>query len=335
MCTSLNFLSKQGDNFLCRTMDFGFNLDGRPVVIPRRQHFKSDASKQGYETKYAFIGTGRNIGSYILVDGVNEKGFSGAALYLNGETSYQNSGTPGKINLASHELLNWILGNIQDCKELKNNLNYLNIVSATNALLKIVAPLHWIFTDRTGACYILEINSKGMHYIKNPVGVLTNSPDFNWHLKNLNNYIQLQPQQHPSRKYGQYKISGIGSGTGGLGLPGDYTSPSRFIRAVFLKENSIDVPTSQVINSLIHILNSVEIPKGIKLTKQNIISYTQYRSYLDTGNLVYYIQPYDNQNLYQIKLTKKLIYRKKPYEFPIFHKQEAYNLENILTNKNK
>lgn len=85
MCTSVTFLSETGDNFLARTMDFAFELNGRPVVIPRKQHFPSDAGGAGYDTQYGFVGAGRNMGNYVLVDGVNEKGLSAAALYFSGE----------------------------------------------------------------------------------------------------------------------------------------------------------------------------------------------------------------------------------------------------------
>lgn len=326
MCTSVTFLSKTGDNFLARTMDFAFELDGRPVVIPRRQHFNSDAGGSGYDTQYGFVGAGRNLGNYILVDGVNEKGLSAAALYFSGEASYATALQANKVNIAPHEVLNWLLGNASDCVELKARLDQLNIIDAPVKLLGKSTPLHWIISDKSGECYVLESDHDGMKYMKNPVGVMTNSPDFQWHLKNLSNYTELKPSPHPARSYNGYEITSFGPGSGALGMPGDYTSVSRFIRTVFMREYSDEVSTEQTVNELSHILNSVEIPKGVKIKQDGSEDYTQYRGYMDMHHLAYYMQPYDNQSIFKVSLTEALMDQERPAEFPITHEQKYEEL---------
>lgn len=322
MCTSVTFLSETGDNFLARTMDFGFELKGRPVVIPRDQTFSSDVKGSNYHTTYSFVGTGRNLDNYILVDGVNEKGLSAAALYFSGEAQFAKQAEEGKTNVASHEVLNWILGNAASCDDLGNQLTKLNIVAAPVKLMGISVPLHWIITDRSGACYVLEVVADGVHYIKNPVGVMTNSPDFGWHLKNLSNYTQLKPTPHPARDYDGFQVNSFGPGSGALGLPGDYTSVSRFIRTVFMREYTDQVSTDQTVTQMSHILNSVEIPKGVKIKKDGTEDYTQYRGYMDTQNSIYYMQPYDDQTIYRVALTEDLMNKDQPTEFPIQEKQQ-------------
>ncbi|EEI19673.1 putative protein YxeI [Lentilactobacillus hilgardii] len=326
MCTSVTFLSETGDNFLARTMDFDFDLDGRPVVIPRHQHFNSVAGKDGYDTKLAFVGAGRNIGNYILVDGVNERGLSGAALYFSNEASYANQIKSDQTNIASHEVLNWLLGNADSCEDAADLIKKLNVVNVPIKLLGKVVPLHWILSDRYGDCRVLEIRADGVHYLKNPVGVMTNSPDFDWHLKNLNNYTELQPNPHPDRDYSGYRISSFGPGNGALGMPGDYTSVSRFVRTAFMRQYTISAQSKDAVNVLSHILNSVEIPKGVKLKENGDSDYTQYRSYMDSSRLTYYMQPYDNQTISRVVLTEELMDKSEPIEFPLNHEQTYHVL---------
>lgn len=322
MCTSVTFLSETGDNFLARTMDFGFELKGRPVAVPRNQTFPSDVANSSYHTKYGFVGAGRNLGNYILVDGVNEKGVSAAALYFSGEAQFADKSVTGKVNIAPHEVLNWILGNAASVQELGTLIDQLNVVAAPVKVMGKSVPLHWIVTDRTGESDVLEIMADGVHYMKNPVGVMTNSPDFTWHLKNLSNYTELKPTPHPARDYDGYQVSSFGPGSGALGMPGDYTSVSRFIRTVYMREYTDQVATSQTVTELSHILNAVEIPKGVKIKQDGSEDYTQYRGYMDTQNLIYSMQPYNDQTIYQVALTEDLMNQSTPTEFPIADQQQ-------------
>lgn len=328
MCTSVTFLSETGDNFLARTMDFGFELKGRPVVMPRHQTVPSDVDGFEYSMKYGFVGAGRALGNYILVDGVNEKGVSAAALYFSDEAKFADKPQTGKVNVAPHEVLNWILGNAESCSSLAKLIDQLNIVAVPVKGLGIngPVPLHWIITDRSGDSYVLEVMADGVHYMKNPVGVMTNSPDFGWHLKNLSNYTELQPTPHPARSFDGYQVSSFGPGSGALGMPGDYTSVSRFVRTVYMREYTDQTSTDQTVTELSHVLNAVEIPKGVKIKQDGSEDYTQYRGYMDTQNLIYYMQPYHDQTMYQVTLTEELMNRPKPTEFPLADQQQFQQL---------
>ncbi|RRK10729.1 linear amide C-N hydrolase [Lactiplantibacillus garii] len=318
MCTSLTYATTTGDQFLARTMDFGFELGGRPVVIPRHHHFTSVVDEAGFDAPYSFVGAGRDLNGYTLIDGVNEHGVSAAALYFAGQAHYADQAAAGKVNLAPHEVLMWILGNVSSTQELGERLTDLNIMEAAAPLLNIVVPLHWIVSDQSGATYVLEREADGMHYMKNPVGVMTNTPDFNWHLKNLSNYVALQPTPHPDRQYGDLKVSAIGPGSGALGMPGDYTSVSRFVRTVFMRQHTDAVATdAEAVNALSHMLNSVEIPKGVKIKADGAADYTQYRSYMSMHEPAFYMQPYEDQTITRVALTADLMNAAQPTEFAL------------------
>lgn len=324
MCTSLTYQTTGGDQFLARTMDFAFELGGRPVVIPRQHHFTSVSNPTGFDTPYSFAGTGRDLNGYILVDGVNEYGVSTAALYFAGQAHYATEPVDGQINLAPHEVIMWILGNVKNTAELADRLADLTITESAAPLLNIVVPLHWIISDRQGETYVLEQEADGMHYMKNPVGVMTNSPDFDWHLKNLSNYVELQPEPHAvNRQYGELTVNAFGPGTGALGMPGDYTSPSRFIRTVFNREHTDAVETDgDAVNALSHMLNSVEIPKGVKIKSDGSADYTQYRSYMSMAEPAFYMQPYNDQTITRVALTEDLMTAAEPTEFALATTQQ-------------
>lgn len=328
MCTSLTFQTTAGDQFLARTMDFAFELGGRPVAIPRNHHFSSVTNPDGFDAPYSFVGTGRDLNGYVFVDGVNEHGVSAAALYFAGQAHYADQTVTDQVNLAPHEVVMWILGNVKSAAELGERLDTLNIMEAAAPLLNIVVPLHWIISDKTGATYVLEREADGMHFMENPVGVMTNTPDFNWHLKNLQNYVNLQPTPHPSRQYGDLEVSAFGPGSGALGMPGDYTSVARFVRTVFMRQHTDAVETdAEAVNALSHMLNSVEIPKGVKIQDNGTSDYTQYRAYMSMNEPAFYIQPYADQAITRVGLTEELMTAAQPTEFALKTTQQ-FNLAN-------
>ncbi|WP_044011237.1 choloylglycine hydrolase family protein [Paucilactobacillus wasatchensis] len=323
MCTSVMYQNANGKWFLARTMDFAFELGGRPVVISRDFHFNSDAAQNGFDTKLGFTGAGRDLNGYILVDGVNEAGVGAATLYFDGLAKFATAADINKLNLAPHEVVNWILGNVTSVADLKGKINHLNIMAVANELFQMIVPLHWIVSDKTGACVVLEQDETGMHVFDDPVKVMTNSPDFNWHLQNLNNYVQLKPTSHSAKTYGEFHSDAYGLGTGALGLPGDYTSVSRFIRAAFMRENTTKAKTTAgSINAVSHILSSVEIPKGVKSDNEGGFGYTQYRGYMSLDEGAYYMQPYDDQTITRVVMTPELLSASQPTEYPLQAEQQ-------------
>mgnify|MGYP001034611329 CR=1 FL=1 len=313
MCTSITLTCQAGHHFLARTMDFGFQLDGRPVVIPRNYEWQQQGALR---TKYGFIGTGRNLGEYFLAEGVNEKGLAVAELYFLNEAKYHIEPQEGKVNVAPHEFIMWLLGQMGSISELRERITEICLVEEAIPMMGFVPPLHFIVTDKTGETVVLESDSGEMVVKDNPVGVMTNSPDFGWHLKNLNNYLSIQPTNFSAKKINEYVIQPFGQGSGTFGLPGGYTSPERFARATFLRTlTNTGETVEDGINAVFKILDNVTIPKGVNIKDDASVDYTQYRAVLDVTELTYYFNPYESQEVYKLTLDETLLNKTEPTEF--------------------
>lgn len=323
MCTSLIYQAKDQTNFLSRTMDFAFELDASPIFLPRNYNLKSDVETNvTFTSKYAFIGAGRQLEEYLFADGLNEKGLSICSLYFSEYAAYAPSTEAGKINLAPHEFVSWVLGNIASIDELKEAMDTINIVAVKNDLLGIVVPLHWIIADQTGHSIIIEITKAGLGIYDNEARVMTNSPEYPWHLANLNHYSFLHNELKPASTFYKFSPKAGELGNGMIGLPGDYTSESRFIRTAFHAEfTTPGEDSSAAVNSLFHILSSVNIPYGVKLQADQSSDYTQYTAIMDTTHLDYYMAPYQDTYPVKVSLDAKLMSRTEPIVFALSKEQ--------------
>ncbi|MBS0937881.1 choloylglycine hydrolase family protein [Lactiplantibacillus plantarum] len=335
MCTAITFSTDDDLKFLARTMDFSFELNAKPVFIPKSFTFNSHIEGSSFKSTYGFIGAGRDVNGYIFADGLNSQGFGIATLYFEGNAHYGRR-KKGFLNLASEELVSWALGSVKSVSDFEEKIKQINIVAKKNSIIESVVPLHWIVSDNTGVTKCLEITESGVHLYDNQVGVMTNSPEFPWHLTNLSHYNNLQPTEYLPKKYGSFKREPDGPGTGLSGLPGDYTATSRFIRAAVLREYiSNTTGEYQGVNEIQHLLNSVDIPKGVKITnnKTNTADYTQYRGIMDLSNKVYYMLSYDNVIPKRVSLDSDLLSKTEPVEFDIENDEQISKLFNQLSTK--
>jgi len=326
MCTSLTYENSRGDQFLARTMDFAFELGGQPIFMPRNQQIQGDAG--AFTTKYGFVGAGRNLSHYMFVDGVNEYGLGAAALYFSQYAKYEATAPADNLGLAPHDVTAWALGNAKSVADLRELVKHVQILDIPVALLGITVPLHFIFSDPTGDTAVLEATSHDLHLIDDPVGVMANSPQLSWHLQNLSTYGTLQAAERPLHDYEGFELVTQGPGTGALGLPGDYTSPSRFVRTVYNKHYSIKTAdTPNTLNLLQHLLDSVTIPKGVKLKADGNSDYTQYRAYANLTERSYFMEPYDNLELQGVKITDEMLNDwDTPVEYPLDHQPHIKTL---------
>ncbi|MFC6261712.1 choloylglycine hydrolase family protein [Levilactobacillus fujinensis] len=326
MCTSLTYENSRGDHFLARTMDFAFELGGQPIFMPRNQKIQGDAGE--FTTKYGFIGAGRNLSHYMFVDGVNEYGLGAAALYFSAYAKYAKEASADKLGLAPHDVTAWVLGNAKSVADLREKVKHIQILDVPVALLGLTTPLHFIFSDPTGDTAVLEATSQELHLIDDPVGVMANSPQLSWHLQNLSTYGTLTAEELPLHDYMGFELTTQGPGTGALGLPGDYTSPSRFVRTVFnrhFSQPTSDVPST--LNLLQHLMDGVTIPKGVKLKADGHSDYTQYRGYMSLEERAYYMEPYDNLELQGVKMTDEMLTDwDTPVEYPLDHTPHVHQL---------
>ncbi|WP_432228222.1 choloylglycine hydrolase family protein [Enterococcus faecalis] len=315
MCTSLTMQTLTGNNFLGRTMDFAFELEGKPVFIPKNYLWKNQLGEK-FKTKYGFVGTGRKLTEFILADGINEKGLAIAELYFSNEAKYFQQSKKNYINFAPHELIFWILGEIATIEELEVKIKKVNLVALPVELLNIVVPLHFIITDRTGKTVVLETNNNRIELKENPIGVLTNSPEFEWHLKNLNNYIGINPQPVQKKKIEELNLHPFGQGSGTFGLPGGNTSPERFIRTVYNRAYcEKNDKSSQTLNTVFQLLNIVSIPRGVSEQEDGLIHHTQYFSTFDLESLNYYYSPSSTQEIFELSLPSLLSQNSAALEF--------------------
>lgn len=329
MCTSLTYTNQDGGHFLARTMDFNIDFGARIMFMPRNRTVHGDAGD--FTTKYGFIGAGRQLSHEMFTDGVNEHGVGIATLYFPDHAVYEQQATKNKLALSPQDFVAWVLGNAHSVAELREQVGQVQLVSRTAALINVIPPLHFIISDPTGATAVLEPTGGELHLIDDPVGVMANSPDLRWHLQNLSTYGMLTNTERPLQAFGDYQPETQGPGTGAVGLPGDYTSVSRFMRANFLKHfTEVAKDTPATLNLLKFILNAVTIPKGVKKTADGQSDYTEYRSYMDLDARTYSIELYENPgDLQQVILTDDLLdHVTEPTEFPLNHTPHVHVLNN-------
>lgn len=247
MCTAITIQTLQKEIYFGRTMDFSHTLDPHVYAIPKEYTWNNVLNTHQICNRYSCIGTGQNISQVVLADGVNEMGFAVAALYFPGYAFFPDSSCVGgtrKISIAAIELVNFLLGMCVSVEHAVKVLETVQILGVEDPVTNSVAPLHWIMSDKSGRCMVIEQTKSGMHLLDNSIGVLSNSPDFEWHITNLRNYMNVMPNQLPISKWGSVTLMPFGQAGGTIGLPGDYTSPSRFVRTAFLKSHT-QLPTDR------------------------------------------------------------------------------------------
>lgn len=328
MCTSLTIKTEDNKHLVARTMDFAFELGATVSYMPSSYVWLSTLNTgDSFESQYAFIGAGRKlVDTYYFVDGVNEKGLAVAELYYPGEAKYHDQPKVGKINLTPQELPKWILGQFGSIEAFEIELPNIHLVSQPIAIVGVTPPLHYIITDPTGRVIVLESESGELVLKENPLGVMTNSPDLGWHLKNLNNYLYLSNTGYSGKEYNGVTFSPFGQGNGSFALPGGYTPPERFVRTAFLKETAhLPKNAEEGVNSLLHILSSVDIPKGTVIHDNGFLDYTQYTGVMCLEDQAYFIKTYGNPSVYRVSLAD-IIQENEPFEFAIDYQFQSTKL---------
>jgi len=311
-CTTFRIKTTDGTVIFTRTMEFSINLHSTIAVVPRNFKFTAHApnGKRGktWVTKYAFIGPNAVGENNYIMDGVNEKGLAVGLLLFPGFTKYQEV-TPGEYNmtLAPEEVGTWILSRFSTVKEVKANIKKIKVAALKNKL-GFVAPLHYAIHDALGNCLVIEYMRDGLKLWDNPIGVMTNSPPLDWQLTNLRNYVNLDPLNVSKKKLGNLNLFPIGQGSGLLGIPGDFTPPSRFVRIAFLSQSVAPVKTAQEgVNLAFHLINNIDIALGTVRQKRGDkveLELTQYVTVYDLKNRKLYYRTYGNHDIRVVDMDK-------------------------------
>ena len=300
MCTAITYKTK--DFYFGRNLDVERSYNERVVITPRNFEIKMRCVT-ALKTHYAIIGMATVINNFPLYfDATNEKGLSMAGLNFPENADYKPFHE--KLNnITPFEFIPYILGKCKNIYEALEEVNKINLVNMNFSENLPLSPLHFIISDRTKSLTVESVKD-GLKIYENPVGVLTNNPTFDYHLMNLNNYMTLNEGKCENKFSDELKFNNYSLGLGALGLPGDFSSPSRFIKATFVKYKSkLGSSEKENVNQFFHILNSVAMPKGCVLVRDGEYEYTRYSSCCNVDKGIYYYKTYDDFNIKKIDMN--------------------------------
>jgi choloylglycine hydrolase len=315
-CTSFLLPGNDGGFVYGRTLEFGLDIKSKGISIPRGYIYQGTGidGKQGsglvWKTKYAAFGA-NGIDLPLLVDGMNEKGLAGGLLFAPNITLYQDvKASESAQSIASYEMLTYALTNFATVEEVKKGFKEVKVNRSEQALFKGVVTLHMTLHDTSGKSIVIEYINGQLEVSDNPVGVLTNAPKFSWHLTQLNNFTNLSAKNPAPIKMGDMTFEAQSSSAGMVGLPGDMTSVSRFVRAFFMVANvPKDMTTTQQVGTAFHFLNNFDIPPGMIELGGNYgggtsgYEITYWSSVSDLKNKVFYIRTFQNTNVQSISMS--------------------------------
>ena len=319
MCTCITY--KNGDFYFGRNLDLEYSFGEQVAVTPRNYPFVW--KKQGESQRhYAMIGMATVAGGYPLyAEAVNEKGLCMAGLNFPGNACYRPY-REGMKNVASWELIPWILGQCRDLDQAEDLIRDLNVLEDAFSPQMPPAPLHWMLADRQ-RCLVLEAVEEGLKVYENPAGVLTNNPPFAFHQTNLGNYLNLTPRFPENRFAMGLKLKPYGQGMGALGLPGDSSPASRFIRAAFLRWNSVSPQDENSnISQFFHILDSVAMVRGSVATPEGRCDITTYSCCVNGDKGVYYYKTYENNQIRAVNLYGEDLEQEEVKAYPLEDRQQ-------------
>lgn len=310
-CSDFLLINEKKNIVVGRSMEFRKKLQSAIEIYPRNEKRTSilSNSKRGlsWVSKYAYIGV-TSFGLNLIADGMNEKGLSIGILWFPGAKYPAIPQDKPEMTIAEEDLSSWILGSFKNLEEVREGLENVYIWFHEMKELKEVPTIHLALHDATGKSMAIEFIDGKMHIIDNPLGVLTNSPKFEWHTANLSNYINLTPFNKKPVHIDGATINPIGLSSGLLGMPGDWTSPSRFVKVVLLKNFVKKTKTIKGnINLAFHLLNTVDIPYGaVRTSDGKNFDYTQWAVVKDLSNKTFSYRTYKNLNIYTIDLEKEI-----------------------------
>ncbi len=310
-CTGITLKSADGACVLARTIEWGGSeLNCNCVVVPRGHRQWSllpggEAGGMEFSARYGYVGLSVEQENFIA-EGLNEVGLSAGLFYFPHYGAYEAyDASQKRSSLADLQLVAWALGSFRTVDEVKAALARVHIINIDPR----GSTIHWRLADATGQQVVLEIVDGKACFYDNPLGVLTNAPGFPWQLTNLNNYVNLHAGAASALQMGAVQLAPFGAGSGMLGLPGDVTPPSRFVRAAFYQTTAPQQPTAwETVLQSFHLLNNFDIPQGVEYPSGQLPvmlpSATQWTSASDLTNRVLYYHTMYNSTIRRISLQK-------------------------------
>ena len=317
MCTGLTLKSLDGAVVFGRTMEWGtFDLASRVIIYPRGTQFTAHtpALKAGFTWKgqYGFVGLDAPAMSEgIVLDGMNEKGLSVNGFYLPGFTEYQVfDPAEVEISMGPGDVVPYLLSSASTVEQAKAALAKVRVTPVVAPMLGMAPPGHWIVTEPSGKAMVVEYVKGELVTFDAPLGVITNAPNYDWHMINLRNFINLSPVALPTRRIEEIDFAPLGGGSGMIGLPGDNTPPSRFVRAVAFSRTARPTPTGEeTIYEIFRMLDNFNLPlgaaegEGVAKTK-GMRSSTIWTTAYDTRNMTLHYHTQHNRRVRKVALKK-------------------------------
>lgn len=314
-CTGIRLIAQDGTVVHARTLEFAIDLHSDVLMIPRG-YARTGTTPDGqpgmkWQAKYASVGA-NGVGQPVLFDGFNEAGLTAGLFYFPTSAGYMpyTPADAGKT-LAPWELGSWMLENFTNVDEVKANIGNVVVPGVVFGAWGFAPEVHFIVHDASGKSIVIEYVGGKLNVHDNPLGVITNSPSFDWHMTNLRNYLNFSTANVPPVSLGTVKRLPFGQGTGMLGMPGDFTPPSRFVRAVAFAHSTLPTATgSDAVLQAFHVLNQFDIPKGVAREHEkdehgNILAdYTVWTAASDLKAKQYYFRTYDNSQIRMVDLMK-------------------------------
>ncbi len=319
MCTAATYTTK--DHYFGRNLDLEFSYNETVTVTPRNYPFQFRKVK-ALESHYAMIGMAFVVDNYPLYyDATNEKGLSMAGLNFPENADYKQE-AEGKDNVTPFEFIPWILGQCSTIKEVKELLGRINLININFSEKLPLSPLHWMISDRNESITVESVK-EGMKIYDNPVGILTNNPTFDIQIFNLNNYVNATREIPENRFSSAIALDVYSRGMGGIGIPGDLSSSSRFVKAVFTKLNSVSgTSESESISQFFHILGSVNQERGCVRLAEDTYEITIYSSCCNVDKGVYYYKTYENSQITGVDMHNENLDSQSIVSYPLIKEQQ-------------
>lgn len=320
MCTAVNYTAK--DHYFGRNLDLEYSYNETVTITPRNFPFQF-RSEPELKSHNAMIGIATVVDGYPLYyDATNEKGLSVAGLNFPENADYKPE-SPDYKNITPFEFIPWILGQYETVDEVEEALTDLNLVNISFSEAYPLSPLHWIISDRNKSITVESVQDGIMVY-QNPYGVMTNNPTFDYQSFNLNNYAHLSADPPVNNFSKDLQFDMYSRGMGAIGLPGDLSSMSRFVKAVFTKMNSVSGSSeSEAISQFFHILGSVEQQRGcVRVGDKYEI--TIYSSCCNTSKGIFYYKTYENSQISSVNMHAADLGGNTLQSFPLNKEQSVF-----------
>ena len=308
-CTGISLKAKDGAAVRGRTLEFGFPIQSKVLVIPAGKEMSGTLPDGGkglaYTTRYGIV-SANALNLNVILDGINDQGLSVGLFYFPSYAIYTPV-TPenSKHAIAPHEFGLWVLANFATVVEVRAGLKDIVVVPTPAA-----GPAHFFIQDKSGKSIAGEPVDGTLKVHDEPLGVMANAPTYDWHMTNLANYVNLSVDDIESKKIGAVKVEAFGAGSGLLGIPGDFTPPSRFVRAAIFSQAAVPNETADdAVLAAFHILNQFDLPKGSVVNsavggKMNDI--TEWTSVADLKTLRWYFRTFTDQSIRMVDLKESL-----------------------------